>query len=561
MILGIDLGTTNSVCAIYFDQSVTIIPNSFDEFLTPSCVSFEKDGTIHIGKSARTRATLFPKETVAHFKRYMGTEKSYKIHGKKYTPVELSSLVLKKMVSDAEAYTQEKVTEAVISVPAYFNGIQRKATMQAAEMIGLKVEKLINEPTAAAIAYGLQNKPEYTDFMIIDLGGGTFDVSIMEYFDDILEVKASGGDNHLGGEDFLQVLIDLYCEKVGVKFNKLKAEDKQSIISRMELFKKEINKNPVIEPFIQKAQNEVMIDAERFEKACQPLIKKIIKSIELCLKDAQLKPDEIDEVILVGGSSRLAFLRTLVTRIFKKIPRTDIDPDLTIAHGAAIQAALKGKDKDLSDVVLTDVCPYTLGTGVVGNSVYDDSLTFSPIIERNTVVPASRVQSYVTVNDNQTRLQMGIYQGESRLVKNNIKLGEFEVSVPKDKAGMQRIDLRISYDINGILEVDAEVESTGETAHLLINNSPQELSPEQIQASKDKLSVLKVHPKDNEAVKEIMWRAESIFENSLDEERHEINLLIEKFQAEIHSQDPKIIVQAIKDMSDALESFDANRWI
>ncbi len=561
MILGIDLGTTNSVCAIYLDQSVTIIPNSFDEFLTPSCVSFEKDGTIHIGKSARTRATLFPKETVAHFKRYMGTEKSYKIHGKKYTPVELSSLVLKKMVSDAEAYTQEKVTEAVISVPAYFNGIQRKATMQAAEMIGLKVEKLINEPTAAAIAYGLQNKPEYTDFMIIDLGGGTFDVSIMEYFDDILEVKASGGDNHLGGEDFLQVLIDIYCEKAGVKFNKLKAEDKQSIIARMELFKKEINKNPVIEPFLKKAQNEVMIDAERFEKACQPLIKKIIKSIELCLKDAQLKPDEIDEVILVGGSSRLAFLRTLVTRIFKKIPRTDIDPDLTIAHGAAIQAALKGKDKDLSDVVLTDVCPYTLGTGVVGNNVYDDSLTFSPIIERNTVVPASRVQSYVTVNDNQTKLRMQIYQGESRLVKNNIKLGEFEVSVPKDKAGMQRIDLRISYDINGILEVDAEVESTGETAHLLINNSPQELSPEQIQASKDKLSVLKVHPRDNEAVKEIMWRAESIFENSLDEERHEINLLIEKFQAEIHSQDPKIIVQAIKDMSEALESFDANRWI
>ncbi len=561
MILGIDLGTTNSVCAIYVDQKVAIIPNSFDELLTPSCVSFEKDGTIHIGKSARTRATIHPKETVAHFKRYMGTEKSYKIHGKKYTPVELSSLVLKKMVSDAEAYTQEKVTEAVISVPAYFNGIQRKATMQAAEMIGLKVEKLINEPTAAAIAYGLQNKPEYTDFMIIDLGGGTFDVSIMEYFDDILEVKASGGDNHLGGEDFLQILVDIYCEKSGIKYSRLSAEDKQAVRGRMELFKKELNRNPIIEPFINKIKNEVTITTERFEKACQPLIKKIIKSIELCLKDAQLKPDEIDEVILVGGSSRLAFLRTLMTRIFKKIPRTDIDPDLTIAHGAAIQAALKGKDKDLSDVVLTDVCPYTLGTGVVGNSVYDDSLTFSPIIERNTVVPASRVQSYVTVNDNQTRLQMGIYQGESRLVKNNIKLGEFEVSVPKDKAGMQRIDLRISYDINGILEVDAEVESTGETAHLLINNSPQELSPEQIQASKDKLSVLKVHPRDNEAVKEIMWRAESIFENSLDEERHEINLLIEKFQAEIHSQDPKIIVQAIKDMSDALESFDANRWI
>jgi molecular chaperone HscC len=561
MILGIDLGTTNSVCAVYLEQKVTIIPNSFEEFLTPSCVSFEKDGTIHTGKSARTRAALHPNETVAHFKRFMGTEKTYKIYGKHYTPVELSSLVLQKMVADAEAFTQQKVTEAVISVPAYFNGIQRKATMQAAEMIDLKVEKLINEPTAAAIAYGLQNKPEYTDFMIIDLGGGTFDVSIMEYFDEILEVKASGGDNHLGGEDFLQVLVDIYLEKSAIKLNKLNAEDRQAVYARMELFKKEINKNPIIEPFIKKISSEVTISIDAFEKACQPLMKKIIKSIELCLKDAQLAPHEIDEVILVGGSSRLPFLKTLVTRIFKKIPRTDIDPDLTIAHGAAIQAALKSKDQDLSDVVLTDVCPYTLGTGVIGNSIYDESLVFSPIIERNTVIPASRVQSYVTAQDNQTKLKMEIYQGESRLVKNNIKLGEFEVSVPKAKAGEQRIDLRISYDINGILEVDAVVESTGETANLLINNSPQELSPEQIQSSKKKLSLLKVHPRDNEAVKEIMWRAESIYENSLDAERTDISDLIESFQSIIDSQDPKKIIQAVKDMSEALESFDANRWV
>ena len=561
MILGIDLGTTNSVCAAYLNQKVTIIPNSFDELLTPSCVSFEKNGTIHIGKSARTRAALHPKETVAHFKRFMGTEKVYKIQGKKYTPVELSSLVLQKMVADAEAFTQQKVTEAVISVPAYFNGIQRKATIQAAQMIDLKVEKLINEPTAAAIAYGLQNKPEYTDFMIIDLGGGTFDVSIMEYFDDILEVKASGGDNHLGGEDFLQILVELYCEKANIKLNSLSAEDKQAMYSRMELFKKEINKHSVIKPFIKKVKGDININIEYFEKACQPFVKKIIKSIELCLKDAQLAPNDIDEVILVGGSSRLSFLRTLVTRIFKKMPRTDIDPDLTIAHGAAIQAALKGKDKDLSDVVLTDVCPYTLGTGVVGNSIYDESLIFSPIIERNTVVPASRVQSYVTAQDNQTKLKMEIYQGESRLVKNNIKLGEFELAVPKAKAGEEMINLRISYDINGILEVDALVESTGATANLLINNSPQELSSEQIATSKQKLSLLKVHPRENEAVKEVMWRAESIYENSLDEERFEINELIVRFQAIIDTQDPKQIVQAVKDMAAALESFEANRWL
>ncbi|MCX7552850.1 Hsp70 family protein [Marinicella sp. S1101] len=561
MIIGIDLGTTNSVCAIYNDHKVTVIPNSFDELLTPSCISFEKNGTIHVGKSARTRAALHPKETVAQFKRFMGSEKTYKIYGKKYTPVELSSIILQKMVADAEAFTQQKVTEAVISVPAYFNGIQRKSTIQAAAMIDLKVEKLINEPTAAAIAYGLQNKPEYTDFMIIDLGGGTFDVSIMEYFDDILEVKASGGDNHLGGEDFLQILVELYCQKAGIKVNNLSAEDKQAVYSRMELFKKEINKQSVIEPFIKKVKVPISITGETFENACRPLVKKIIKSIELCLKDAQLTPQEIEEVILVGGSSRLPFLKTLVTRIFKKIPRTDINPDLTIAHGAAIQAALKGKNKDLSDVVLTDVCPYTLGTGVVGNSVYDQSLIFSPIIERNTVVPASRVQSYVTVQDNQTKLKMAIYQGESRLVKNNIKLGEFEVKVPKAKAGEEMISLRISYDINGILEVDALVESTGDTASLLINNSPQELTEEQIAQSKQKLSLLKVHPRDNEAVKEVMWRAESIYENSLDEEREALNELIMQFQVIIDSQDPKRIAQAVSELSSALESFEANRWL
>ncbi len=561
MILGIDLGTTNSVCAVYMEQKVIMIPNRFDEFLTPSCVSFEKNGTIHIGKSASTRAALYPQDTVAHFKRFMGTEKVYKIHGDSYTPVELSSLVLKKLVDDAEQFTGQRVSEAVISVPAYFNGIQRKATIQAAQMIDLKVEKLVNEPTAAAIAYGLQNKPEYTDFMIIDLGGGTFDVSIMEYFDDILEVKASGGDNHLGGEDFLQVLVELYCDQASIKLNSLSPADKQAVYSRMELFKKEINKNPVINPFIKKAQADVRIHAETFEKACQPLTKKIIKSIELCLKDAHLTPHEIDEVILVGGSSRLPFLRSLVTRIFKKMPRTDIDPDLTIAHGAAIQAALKGKDQDLSDVVLTDVCPYTLGTGVVGNSVYDDSLLFSPIIERNTVVPASRVQTYVTAQDNQTKLKMDIYQGESRLVKNNIKLGEFELAVPKGKAGEEQVSLRISYDINGILEVDAVVESTGATANLLINNSPQELSPEQIEASKQKLSLLKVHPRDNELVKEIIWRAESIYENSLDEERGAINELIMQFQAILDTQDPKKIDHAVKEITDALESFEANKWL
>lgn len=561
MLIGIDLGTTNSVCAVFKDGKTQLIPNNFGENLTPSCVSFEKNGELHVGKTAKTRAALHPNESVANFKRYMGTDKVFRIHKQNYSPVELSSLVLKNLVEDAERFTGQKVKEAIISVPAYFNGVQRKATMQAAAMIDLKVEKLINEPTAAAIAYGLQNKPEYTDFMIIDLGGGTFDVSIMEYFDDILEVKASGGDNFLGGEDFLKALVDLYINKTGLKSEKLSANDNQLLFSRMEEVKKQIGKKTqTIYPFLTVKTDAVQITQTEFEQACKPLLQKMIKSIELCLKDARLKPNEIDEVILVGGASRTSFVRTLVTRLFKKMPRTDIDPDLTIAYGAAIQAGLKARNEELKDVVLTDVCPYTLGTGIINGSVYDDSLLFSPIIERNTVIPASRYNIYETVQDNQKKLVMNIYQGESRLVKNNILLGEFEIDVPPKPKGHEQVELRISYDVNGILEVDARVLSTGEQKSMLINNSPQELTEDQIAASRKKLQALKFHPRESEAVKELMLRAESIYENSIGEEREVINQLVYEFNEILATQDPKKIDEGIALLRQQLEKFEANRW-
>ncbi len=391
MILGIDLGTTNSVCAVFKDGKSQLIPNRFGEFMTPSIVSFEKDGKIHIGQSAKTRAALFPKETIKAFKRYMGTDKTYKIHGHLYTPVELSSLIIKHLLEDAENHLNEKITEAIISVPAYFNNIQRSATKQAAELAGLTVDKLINEPTAAAIAYGLQDKPEYTDFMIVDLGGGTFDVSIMEYFDGVLEVKASGGDNFLGGEDFTNVLIELYLTKARIRTTQLNPKAKQKLYYTIEQLKRDISSNRplIIEPFLAVKADKVEITFEQYKQACEKLLQKISKPIERCLRDSGLEPVEIDEIILVGGASRMGFIKTMVTRMFKKIPRTDIDPDLTIAVGAAIQAGLKAKDKDLGDIVLTDVAPYTLGTGVVNdNDLYNSQgLLFDPIIERNTTVP------------------------------------------------------------------------------------------------------------------------------------------------------------------------------
>ncbi len=564
MIIGIDLGTTNSVCAIWKDGKAQLIPNRFDEYMTPSVVSFEKGGKIHIGQAAKTRAVLYPKESVKAFKRYMGTDKTYKIHGTLYTPVELSSLIIKRLIDDAEGHLAEKITEAIISVPAYFNNIQRSATKQAAELAGLRVDKLINEPTAAAIAYGLQDKPEYTDFMIVDLGGGTFDVSIMEYFDGVLEVKASGGDNFLGGEDFTQVLIELYLTKARIRSTQLDAKAKQKLYYSIEQHKRQLSSNrPLkIEPFLGVKAETVDITFDEYKKSCEKLLQKISKPIERCLRDSGLEPAEIDEIILVGGSSRMGFIKSMVTRMFKKIPRTDIDPDLTIAVGAAIQAGLKAKDKDLGDIVLTDVSPFTLGTGIVNdNDVYNSQgLLFSPIIERNTTVPASRVQSYVTVRNNQKQLEMDIYQGESRLVKNNIKLGSITVNVPKAKAGEEMVELRFSYDINGLLEVDAHVPSTGERKLVTINNAPGELTEKEIQASKIKLAKLKIHPKDDEKIAELIMRAESIYENSLEQDRADITHNLSLFEAVLERQDPKEIESMAKEFRDFLAEYETNGW-
>lgn len=564
MILGIDLGTTNSVCAVYKDGKAQLIPNRFDEFMTPSVISFEKDGKIHIGQTAKTRAALYPSESVKAFKRYMGSDKSYKFHGNIYTPVELSSLVIKRLVDDAENFLSDKITEAIISVPAYFNNIQRNATKQAAEMAGLVVEKLINEPTAAAIAYGLQDKPEYTDFMIIDLGGGTFDVSIMEYFEGVLEVKASGGDNFLGGEDFTSILIDLYLTKARIRSTQLNLKNKQKLYYTIEQLKRKISSNrPLkIESFLDIKADKVEITYEEYKLVCEKLLQKISKPIEHCIRDSQLEPVEIDEIILVGGASRMLFLKSMVTRMFKKIPRTDIDPDLTIAIGAAIQAGLKAKDKDLGDIVLTDVSPYTLGTGVINeNDIYNSQgLLFDPIIERNTTVPTSRVKTYFTAQDNQKQLQMNIYQGESRLVKNNIKLGSITVNVPKAKAGEERVELRFSYDINGLLDIDIYVPSTEEQKQLTINNAPGELSDKEIQASRSKLAKLKIHPKEDEKIVELIMRAESIYENSLDNDRAEISQALSQFEAVLERQDPKEIERIAKDFRDFLGEFETNGW-
>ena len=562
-ILGIDLGTTNSACAVWRDEKVELIPNALGDYLTPSAITIDSDNTVHIGRIARERSVTQPKSTAQVFKRYMGSNKSISLSGKGYSAVELSSFVLSKLKEDAEKYLGETITQAVISVPAYFNDTQRKATKQAGEMAGLDVQRLVNEPTAAAIAYGLHEKPEHSQFMVLDLGGGTFDVSIMEYFSGVLEVHASSGDNFLGGEDFLDILVDHYLTASGLSRNKLSLNDLQKVQLKMEQVKRQFNSEELvrIEPIISAQPEPVTVTREHFSSMTQALLQRIQQPIETTLRDANLRPADLDEVILVGGATRMQSLRSTVAKMFRRLPMANLDPDLVVAMGAGIQAGLKARDKALDDVVLTDVSPYTLGTGILNEAdlsgVQGD--LFSPILERNTVIPASRVANYYTVYDNQKELEFNVFQGESRLVKNNIPLGSLSVTIPKNKKGKEGAEVRLSYDMNGLLEVDIKVLSTGKTYYKMIQNAPGELSEAELAKSRLKLAALKFHPREDEENQLLIARAERLFESRLADQRLMIQSSLHFFEEVLEKQDIKAIEQAKLEFSQFLESLEKDR--
>ena len=562
-IIGIDLGTTNSAVAIWQNGQAELIPNRLNEYLTPSVVHISQDGKVLVGRAAQERLLTHPNATASVFKRYMGTDRQLTLAKKTYSAPELSAFVLKSLKEDAENYLGEAVTEAVISVPAYFNNIQRKATILAGELAGLKVERLINEPTAAAIAYGLHEKPEHTQFIVLDLGGGTFDVSIMEYFEGVLEVHASAGDNYLGGEDFTGILVNKFLSTLHLNKTQLNPHELQLVQAQMEQAKRQFNQADVIkvEPFLKVQKETVSLYKEDFIKLSEPLWQRLQRPIETALRDAKLKPADLDEVILVGGATRMQYFRSLIAKMFRRVPSANLDPDLVVAMGASIQAGLKARDQALEDMVLTDVCPYSLGVGTYNEN---DHLStqgdlFSPIIERNTVIPCSRMSAYYTVNDNQTKLNLEFFQGEHRLVKNNISLGQLEVRLPKAKRGEEGVTVRLSYDVNGVLEVDVEVISTGEKHYKMILNTPSQLNEQDIAASKAKLSALKFHPREQEMNLALLARAERLYEGRLGDQREAVLRAIRWFESILEQQDPSAIGEAQTEFSQFLDTIEQDR--
>ncbi|MCH5138840.1 molecular chaperone HscC, partial [Clostridiaceae bacterium UIB06] len=365
--IGIDLGTTNSLVAYWTDKGPVIIPNVLNSNITPSVVSIDENGEILVGQIAKERLISHPHMTAASFKRYMGTEKTFKLGKYSFTPQELSSFVLKSLKADAEAFLGEEVVDAVISVPAYFNDAQRKATKRAAELAGLRVERLISEPTAAAISYGLHNEESETQFLVFDLGGGTFDVSILELFEGVMEVKSIAGDNFLGGEDFTNLLAAYFLRENNIEIEDLDYKERSAIHKQAELCKLALSQGQSgkMSLVIKNENCEVSINREEFEKISNELLLKLRRPIERALNDASLSPDELDAVILIGGSTRMPVVKSAVGKMFGKLPYSNINPDEAVALGSAIQAALKDRNEALKEIILTDVCPYTLGTDVV----------------------------------------------------------------------------------------------------------------------------------------------------------------------------------------------------
>lgn len=558
MLIGIDLGTTNSLTACFRNGKVEIIPNRLGERLTPSVVSVDSKGTVYVGRSAKERAMLHPLESAEVFKRSMGTDREYMLGDWKLRAEELSSLILRSLKEDAESYLGKPVTDAIISVPAYFNDLQRKATKRAGELAGLNVVRIINEPTAAAIAHGMAEQND-SRYLVFDLGGGTFDVSILELYNPIMEVHAIAGDNFIGGEDFTDLLYQLFLDSAGIAPENLDIRTRSEIRKTAEKCKCDFSiRNEIVMCCPIEGKLHIMtLSLEEYERACAPLLDRLRKPIERSLRDAGVSLNEIDQIVLVGGATRLPVVRRFVAKLFNRVPSLGINPDEAVAIGAALQCGMKARDRDIQEVVLTDVCPFTLGTEVmVDNGLFEEPGHYLPIIERNTVIPVSRTQTVYTAHDNQTRVSVKILQGESRMTQNNLLLGELSVPVPAGPKGKEAIDITYTYDVNALLEVEVFVRSSKVRRKILIQGNNSRLSQEEAEKRMEALQYLKQNPRDEEPNRLVLLRGERLYEESMADTRMAIDRAVMEFERALKKQDRAEIEKARKKLEQFLNAIE-----
>ncbi|ASR46681.1 molecular chaperone DnaK [Paenibacillus kribbensis] len=481
-VIGIDLGTTNSCVAVMEGGEAVVIPNPEGARTTPSVVGFKKDGERTVGETAKRQAITNPDRTIISIKRHMGTNHKESIDGKEYSPQEISAMILQKLKSDAEAYLGQTVTQAVITVPAYFNDSQRQATKDAGKIAGLEVLRIVNEPTAAALAYGMEKSEDQT-ILVYDLGGGTFDVSILELGDGFFEVKATSGDNKLGGDDFDQVIIDYLVNEFkkdqGIDLSKDKAAV-QRLKDAAEKAKKELSgvlTTTISLPFITVVDGvpqhlELNLTRAKFEELSEGLVERTLGPTRQAMKDAGMSASDIDKIVLVGGSTRIPAVQEAIKKLTGKEPHKGVNPDEVVALGAAVQAGvLTG---DVKDVVLLDVTPLSLGIETAGG-------VFTKMIERNTTIPTSKSQVFSTYADNQPSVEIHVLQGEREMAAGNKTLGRFQLGdIPPAPRGVPQIEVTFDLDANGIVNVSATDKGTGKSQKITITSSSG-LSDEEVE--------------------------------------------------------------------------------
>ncbi len=556
--VGIDLGTTNSLIAVFEEGGPRLIPNALGRVLTPSAVSIDKKGNLLVGQAARDRLVTHPDRTAAYFKRRMGTDHEYRLAGKHLKAEDLSALVLRQLKADAEADLGEEVRDVVVSVPAYFNEPQRKATVTACAIAGLNAIRLVNEPTAAALAYGLHDRDGESTFMVVDLGGGTFDVSVLEMFEGVMEVRASAGDAYLGGEDFSDRLAKHVAERFELDWIRAGAERQSAIRSVADEAKRRLSATQETEVTVPGEARAITVSRDTFREINADLLNRLLRPIERCLYDTRLEPHDLDRVVLVGGATRMPEVRQLVGRQLRCLPEAGIDPDHAVALGAAVQAGLAARDAALEDVVMTDVSAFTLGIETAQQLSEHNFAPgfFMPIIERNTPVPVSREETVHTLVDNQKRLRISVYQGEAPKVIDNIALGNFDVAVPKAPAGQEAVRVRFTYDVSGLLEVEATVISTGVTESLVIRKLAANMSEDEIARRVTALQSLKQHPREDAANQALIARLDRVYALALRDDRDFVQRLIVRFEAALATQDTEAIGKERGEISEILDRID-----
>ena len=565
-IIGIDLGTTNSAVAVMEGGSSTIIPNAEGNRTTPSIVAFTKDGERLVGETAKRQALTNPDRTIASVKREMGTDwKTPVIDGKTYTPEEISAMILQKLKADAESYLNDTVTNAVITVPAYFTDAQRQATKDAGQIAGLKVDRIINEPTAAALAYGMDKETDQAKIMVYDVGGGTFDVSILEVGDGVFEVLATRGNNKLGGDDFDHALVDYLVSEFKKETGVDLAKDltaMQRLKDAAEKAKKELSSTvstSVSLPFItavdgQPVHLEKTISRAKFDELTKNLVDETRKPVEDALRDAGLSKSDIEKVLLVGGSTRIPAVQELVKNLIGKEPQRDINPDECVALGAAIQGGvLSGEVKDL---LLLDVTPLSLGIETLGGVA-------TKLIERNTTIPTKKSQVFTTAADGQTEVDIHVVQGEREMAADDTTLGRFQLTgIPAARRGVPQIEVTFDIDANGIVNVTAKDQGSGKEQKITITSSSN-LSEEEIDrkvkeaekfAEEDKKKKEGIDAKNN--AENLVYQAKKTIEEAKLEgaEKEEVEAKIKDLEEAIASDNTEDIKAKTEELTQKIYS-------